>query len=122
MDNDILYGALCYNNSYNLGDNIQTLAATQYLPKVDIWIDRDTNELFDFQGNLLSDELFDDLFIDKGFKIKIIYNGWFDGQYCKFPPPIYVIPLFISFHVNETNHKVDNKYDVLDKYKIKFKS
>ena len=35
-----------YDDSINLGDEIQTLAAEQYLPDVDIRIDRDSLTLF----------------------------------------------------------------------------
>ena len=108
------FGALCYINSYNLGDNIQTLAAIQHLPKIDYWIDRDTGNLYDTNGNSI-------ILNDTNIKIKCIYNGWFDGQYCNFPPPEYIEPLFISFHINETSHKSDKRYDVLDP-KINFKS
>ena len=114
---ETIYGALCYNNSYNLGDNIQSLAAIQYLPMISYWIDRDTSEVFDLKGNKVDTDKFPD-----GFKIKCIYNGWFDGQYCKFPPPKYIDPLFISFHINETSHINDKRYNILDNNKIKFKS
>jgi hypothetical protein len=113
---DILYGALCYNNSYNLGDNIQTLAAIQYLPRVDVWIDRDTGDIFDSDGQLV------EMNKPNQSKIKVIYNGWFDGQYCNFPPPNFIDPLFISFHINETNHKIDHKYDILEDHRLSFRS
>lgn len=104
-----LYGVLCYDNSYNLGDNIQTLSAIQFLPRIDVIIDRDTSILYrTFKSKK---------------KIKVIYNGWFDGNYCKFPPHKCILPLFISFHINEADHSSDSSYDILKNYRIcSFKS
>lgn len=97
------YGLLIYKNSYNLGDEIQSIAAKQYLPQVNYLIDRDSGELSCIEGSE-SDE-----------KVKVIYNGWFDGQYCKFPPCEKIEPLFISFHLNEIDHSKDKSYDFLKK-------
>jgi len=66
----------------NLGDDIQTLAAWQFLPKVDVIIDRD--------------------YIDKvrlNEEVKIIMNGWFTYRPRSWPPPRVFRPLFISLHI-----------------------
>ena len=97
------YGLLIYKNSYNLGDEIQSIAAMQYLPHIDYYIDRDSAEIIPVSNT--KDE--------ENEKIRVIYNGWFDGQYCHFPPNPRIEPLFISFHVNETDHSNDTYYDVL---------
>lgn len=53
------FGAFRYHTT-NLGDEIQTLAAMQFLPRVDKWIDRDRLGCTRLRG-----------------KISIITNGWF---------------------------------------------
>ena len=35
------FGLLNYSESYNVGDQVQSLAAKQFLPRVDYYIDRD---------------------------------------------------------------------------------
>ena len=55
-------------------------------------------------------------------KIKTIYNGWFDGNNCHFPPPPNIDPLFISFHINETDHSKDPSFAVYNDKKLPFKS
>lgn len=99
------YGLLCYDKSFNLGDEVQSIAALQYLPTTNSLVDRDTNNI-KFLSNTSS-----------SMDIKIIYNGWFDGQYCTFPPPNIINPLFISFHINETDHTNDSMYNILDDMK-----
>lgn len=105
------YGLLCYESSYNLGDEVQSIAANQYLPRVDALLDRDTHNTY-----LVSDSK------SNSRNIKIITNGWFDGIYSKFPFPDYIDPLFISFHINETDHSLDPKYSYLNKNRIEFRS
>jgi len=77
------YGAFAYRESVNLGDPIQTLAAMQFLPRVDYWIDRDASHKFRNQ------------------KSKVIFNGWFTHHPENWPPAESIQPLFISFHLAE---------------------
>ncbi len=102
MSRFVYYGLLQYNNSYNLGDEIQSIAASQFLPSIDYLVDRDTGVLSQSSSNI----------------IKTIYNGWFDGNYSKFPPPENIDPLFVSFHINETEHITDTRYNILEKKKF----
>lgn len=99
-----LFGALSYSTSLNLGDNIQTLAALPFLPRVDYWIDRDN---FELQNNKVL-EL-------ETKPVKVIYNGWMDGRWCNWPPHPRLQPLFLSFHVNE--EETSEAYKSLDRYK-----
>ena len=81
------YGLLNYieNQKYfNVGDNIQSLAAKQFLPKVDKYIDRET--LADYKGE----------------SVKLIMNGWFIHNTHNWMPTEQIIPLFVSFHMNNT--------------------
>ncbi len=107
------FGLLGYSESYNLGDEVQSIAAKQYLPHVDFLINRNTGSQLELSKSKTNQII---------KKIKTIYNGWFDGQYCQFPPPSIIDPLFISFHINETDHSKDPSYKVLNNNKLPFKS
>ncbi|WP_396211730.1 polysaccharide pyruvyl transferase family protein [Flavobacterium sp.] len=81
------YGLLTYEENkkfFNVGDNIQSLAAKQYLPQVDTFLNRE--RLADYKGE----------------KIKLILNGWFTHNYTNWVPSDDIEPLFVSFHVNNT--------------------
>lgn len=81
------YGLLTYAESkkvYNVGDNIQSLAAKQFLPRVDEFINRE--RMADYH---------------KG-KTKMILNGWFTHNTKNWVPSDDIDPLFVSFHINNT--------------------
>lgn len=81
------YGLLKYaENSqfFNVGDNIQSLAAKQFLPKVDAYINRE--KLGAYEGESL----------------KMIMNGWFTHNAAHWVPSEKINPLFVSFHINNT--------------------
>lgn len=69
-------------NSFNVGDYIQSLAAKQFLPHVDTYINRE--ELSQYN--------------DK--PAKIIMNGWFTHKPKTWIPSDNLVPLFVSFHIN----------------------
>ncbi len=75
------YGLLSYSTR-NVGDDIQSLAARRFLPRVDVPIDRDTFE-----------------HVSQGEPFKIILNGWFTHRPENWPPPPDLIPLLVSFHL-----------------------
>lgn len=84
-DGKMKFGLLEYelvNNRFNLGDYVQSLAAEQYLPKVDDFLNRE--KLNDYRGKPIS----------------IILNGWFMHNPKNWPPSKDINPLFISFHMN----------------------
>lgn len=81
------YGLLIYDENkrtFNVGDHIQSLAAKQYLPEVDVFLNRE--KLADYQGD----------------KIKMIMNGWFTHNIHNWVPNENIDPLFVSFHINNT--------------------
>jgi hypothetical protein len=81
------YGLFTYDENkkfFNVGDNVQSLAAKQFLPRVDTFINRE--RLADY----------------KGPKMKVIMNGWFTHNYTNWIPSEDIEPLFVSFHVNNT--------------------
>ena len=81
------YGLFTYDENkkfFNVGDNIQSLAAKQFLPQVDTFINRE--HLADYKGD----------------KMKVIMNGWFTHNYNNWLPSDDIEPLFVSFHINNT--------------------
>lgn len=87
------YGLFVYDYHYllnkpfpfvNLGDYIQSLAALQYLPKncMPILIERDTFQYY------------------YGPKIKLIVNGWFRIQEGNKFTSEHIMPLYLSYHIN----------------------
>jgi len=82
---------------FNIGDYIQSLAAKQFINSKEkiIFLDRDN---LNYKGSL----------------IKIIFNGW----YYIYPPINFsenIIPLFISFHINNID-KIKYMKKILKKY------
>jgi len=86
------YGVLTYAYSTNLGDDIQSLAASQFLPRVDLLVERDRLHWY-------SD-------CDAAF---VIFNGWFTHQPV-WPPPDAIHPLFLSFFANDAQRLIASSY------------
>lgn len=81
------YGLLEYEENsqfFNVGDNIQSLAAKQFLPQVDQYVNRE--KLGEYHGE----------------NIKMILNGWFTHNAANWIPSEQIKPLFVSFHINNT--------------------
>ena len=81
------YGLLTYDENrkfFNVGDNIQSLAAKQFLPQVDVYLNRE--RLADYTGE----------------RIKLIMNGWFTHNIHNWVPSEDIDPVFVSFHMNNT--------------------
>ena len=75
------YGLLKYSTK-NLGDDIQSLAARRFLPRVDVLVDRE------FMNRAPGPDPF-----------KIILNGWFTSRPDNWPPSPDLLALFISTHI-----------------------
>lgn len=69
--------------SVNIGDYVQALAASQYYPRIDGFLDRD-EDLKDYDGE----------------EAKMIMNGWYMHNPQKWPPSPKITPLFVAFHLN----------------------
>ncbi len=80
------YASFKYDRSWNLGDEVQTLATEQHLPRVDVRIDRDSLALVE------ADE-----------PHVVIFQGWFSmaPERC-FPPSEAIVPVFVGFHITPT--------------------
>lgn len=81
------YALLTYDENkrfFNVGDNIQSLAAKQFLPQVDLYLNREKLGMY------------------KGEKAKLIMNGWFTHNIRNWVPSEAIEPVFVSFHINNT--------------------
>ncbi|MBN2131856.1 MAG: polysaccharide pyruvyl transferase family protein [Sedimentisphaerales bacterium] len=78
------YGVMTYGfqDRINVGDYIQSIAARQFLPRVDRYICRE--ELHTYAGP----------------PTKVIMNGHFMRYPVHWPPSPNIVPLFTSFHIN----------------------
>ena len=81
------YGLLTYAENkrlFNVGDYIQSLAARQFLPRVDEFVNREALGAY------------------RGGPLKLIANGWFTHNAARWVPAPGIDPLFVSLHVNNT--------------------
>ena len=89
MDKAISYGILAYN-SINIGDEIQSIAASRFVPNVDEFVYRE--QISDFvpkSGNIT----------------KCILNAWWMWRPEKFPPSKYIDPLLTSLYIKPAIRK-----------------
>jgi len=77
------FGLLSYRTD-NLGDDMQSIAARRFLPRVDRHLDR---------------EALDEISSADGDPVALVMNGWFCHRPDKWPPAPPIDPLLISFHV-----------------------
>jgi hypothetical protein len=69
--------------SNNIGDDVQTVAVMQHLPRVDAYIDRDHLNTYD------------------GPQAILVTNGWFLEELDNWPPSEAIKPIFFGFHVQK---------------------
>ena len=82
------FACLRYDNAGNLGDEIQSIAAEQFLPRIDTYLDRDNLGRVTQRDPCL-----------------VIMNGWFTHHPVTcFPPSDAIVPLFIGFHITNWNN------------------
>lgn len=100
------YGLICYNYLENVGNEIQSIAARRFLPKVDYYVD----------FNTLSEFRADDEF-------KLIMNAWYLHDKKSWPPiDENINPLLIAMHLNTNNKNTpeaflsDESREFLSKY------
>ncbi len=89
MNNDYSYGVLVYN-SVNIGDEIQSIAAMRFLPKIDEYVYR---------------ELISHFYPETGRKTKCILNAWWMWNCKHFPPSKFIEPLLIAMYVRPNIRK-----------------
>lgn len=101
------YGIVLFKNTDNLGDDIQTYAASQFLPKIDYVIDR---------------ESMDEFIPKKKEYVTTIMNGWYMHKKHHFPFSPYIHPLLISMHFSHNDLITKPGYEFLDGYTKEFLS
>lgn len=77
------YGLIIHKDTRNIGDDMQSYAASQFLPRIDYCLTRD--DMMDFKS-------------DEGEPVAAIANAWYMWQKWNWPPAKCIIPLFISTH------------------------
>lgn len=78
------YAILTYETkrkNFNIGDYIQSVAAAQYLPQVDLFLNREQLDRY------------------TGEPVKLILNGWFMSHPEHWPPASAIRPLPVAFHM-----------------------
>jgi len=91
MEKEVKYAVVGYHRSHNLGDEVQSIAASQLLPRVDAYIPRERMDEFVVDG-----------------RTKLMCNGFFMVEPDHWPPAQGIEPLFISMHVS-------SRYGALEK-------
>ncbi|MBI1371011.1 MAG: hypothetical protein GC162_20445 [Planctomycetes bacterium] len=89
LEIDVPFALLTYSTT-NLGDDIQSLAAAQFLPRVDALLDRD--HLDEYRA--------DD-------PTALICNGWWAYRPTTWPPPQKIRPLLTSIHIRQQGPALD---------------
>jgi hypothetical protein len=84
------FGLLSYRNTENLGDEIQSIAIQQFIPRVDAYVDRE--RLGEFSAREKHD---------------IVLNGWFSHRPETWPPSDQLRPLITSFHLTREITKLN---------------
>lgn len=82
------YGLVVNIKTENIGDDIQSFAAKQFLPDVDYVIDREALDTFDSQGEV----------------VKAIMNGWYMYSKFNWPPTSAIDPLWVAMHISENDY------------------
>lgn len=72
---------------FNIGDYIQSIAARQFFPKIDTFVNREKLDETLNEGT------------------NLIMNGWFMNNPTHWPPGELINPLFVSFHINKSVEK-----------------
>ena len=87
------FGLLSYVGTDDLGDEIQSIAARQFLPRVDWYVDREGMNLF---GSA-----------ETG-KVWLIANGGFLHRPENWPPSQHIRPLWVSMHISKSRSQRSN--------------
>lgn len=88
------YGVLVYKDTTNVGDDIQSYAASQFLPKIDVIVDREELDISPIKG---SNE-----------PVALIMAAWFLHKRFNWPPSRQFFPLLISYHHYERSRNPFN--------------
>lgn len=81
------FGLIVFKNTDNIGDDVQSYAASRFLPNIDYIIDR---------------EQIDSFVPNNKEKVNCIMNAWWLSNRSCFPPTPYINPLPVSMHFRNT--------------------
>jgi hypothetical protein len=98
------FGVLKYS-SQNIGDEIQSIAAMRFLPRIDYYCHRERLDQFHVDSS------------DAGKKVKLIMNAWWMWQPAHFPPSDDIDPLLISMHLRKAAHEKFERPEILDYFR-----
>lgn len=77
------YGLLYNENNINIGDDIQALATSYFLPHIDYMIDRENIDRFQSENNE---------------PVAVIMNAWYMWHKWHWPPSRCIVPDMVGFH------------------------
>jgi hypothetical protein len=80
----IKYGLLFNEKNENIGDDIQSYAEAQFLPRVDVICDRENLDTFKYK--------------DGKDPVALIMGAWFMWHKYNWPPSKQIVPLNVGFH------------------------
>ena len=80
----IRYGLLVNEKNVNIGDDIQSYAEAQFLPRVDVICDREQLDVFKYG--------------DGSEPVALIMGAWFMWHKYNWPPSKQIVPLNIGYH------------------------
>lgn len=89
------FALMSYNYTTNLGNEVQSIAARRFLPKIDYYIDHEKINLFNDERN-----------------VKMIMNGWYLDCAKAWPPSEFIDPLLISMHFS-TSTSIKERVEAL---------
>lgn len=92
------YGLIYYHNTFNIGDDILSYAAKQFLPHVDYYIAREHLDVF---------------VPNECEYVAVIVNGWYLHLNYTFQPSPYLYPFFIGTHFSK-DQLICNDYSWID--------
>ncbi|MDR0522528.1 MAG: polysaccharide pyruvyl transferase family protein [Planctomycetaceae bacterium] len=87
-----------YDDKMNVGDHVQSIAARQFLPQVDTYIDREETAFY------------------KGDRVKLILNAWWHIWEGNAVPSEDIDPLYIAFHLVNPDAVPQKMLDYLKKH------
>ncbi len=87
MKNGVLIYPPHLRNRFNIGDYVQSIAARQFLPRVDEYVDRERMDS------------------PRTEDIALIANGWYMHEPTHWPPSDKIHPLFVALHLNKLAEK-----------------
>ena len=86
------YGLLVNENNSNIGDDIQAYAESRFLPRVDLMVDREHLDTFQYG--------------DGTEPVALIMGAWFMWRKFNWPPARQIIPLNVGYHNFDRNRDV----------------